>query len=291
MQHSSSPRLRSDFLQVRRALNDARAADRIIEHYVLERQLSDQLRCAAPESRSATYTEVYKKLFASLPDHPQQDPNSGHPARVDAQLRAIKRHVEPGAIFLELGCGDAALGFAAAGKFSTVYGLDVTDALVDFASAPRNFTFLHTSGTNVPLPAATVDFAYSNQLLEHLHPEDAAEQLQEVRRVLKPGGLYMCVTPSRVSGPHDVSCYFDYEATCLHLREYDYQALRTLFREAGFQSISCRALLRGLELRLPYSVIRTLECSMLMLPDRLRARLTLLEPIRTILGLTIIGVK
>jgi ubiquinone/menaquinone biosynthesis C-methylase UbiE len=272
-------------------LNDARAADRIIAHYVLERQLSDQLRCAPPENRSATYTEVYKRLFASLPDHPQQDPNPGHSARVDAQLREIKRHIAPGAIFLELGCGDAALGFAAAGKVSTVYGLDVTDALVDFASAPQNFRFLHSSGTNVPLPAATVDFAYSNQLLEHLHPEDAVEQLQEVRRVLKPGGRYMCVTPSRVSGPHDISCYFDYEATCLHLREYDYRSLRTLFREAGFQSISCHALLRGLELRLPYSVIRTLECSMLMLPDRLRARLTLLEPIRTILGLTIIGVK
>jgi ubiquinone/menaquinone biosynthesis C-methylase UbiE len=276
---------------MRRALHDDRPAERILAHYILERQLSDQLRYAARENRSVTYTEVYQKLFTSLPDHPQRRLNSQHSARVDVQLRRIAAYLQPQSVFLELGCGDAALGFAAASQVSAVYGLDVTGALIDFAAAPPNFKFLRTNGTEIPLAAATVDFAYSNQLLEHLHPDDAAEQLREVHRVLKPGGSYMCITPSRVSGPHDISCYFDYKATCLHLREYDCGSLRTLFRGAGFQSVSYFASLRGFEVRFAYMALRTFECLLLVLPVPIRARLTMLDPIKRILGLDVVGTK
>jgi hypothetical protein len=56
--------------------------------------------------------------------------------------------------------------------------------------------------------------------MEHLHPEDALEQLQKIRRTLARGGVYVCITPNRVNGPHDVSGLFDDEARGLHLREY-----------------------------------------------------------------------
>jgi len=195
------------------------------------------------------------------------------------------------AIFLEIGCGDAALGFAAAEQVRTVYGLDVTDALIDFGAAPANFRFLRTGGVEIPLPANEIDFAYSNQLMEHLHPDDAADQLTEVCRVLKPGGRYMCITPSRVTGPHDVSCYFDYEATCLHLKEYDYGALRGLFRLAGFQNFSCSASIRGREIRLPYPAVRAVERGLLLLPRHIRASLTSSGSAQAILGLTVVAVK
>jgi hypothetical protein len=30
----------------------------------------------------------------------------------------------------------------------------------------------------------------------------------EINRILKPGGQYLCATPSRVTGPHDISVFF-----------------------------------------------------------------------------------
>jgi SAM-dependent methyltransferase len=291
VQNSSSPRFRPDFFKQQHFLRDDRAADRLVAHYVLERALSDRLRRASRAGRSLAYTEVYRELFTSLPDHPQRRVSPGGSVRVEAQLRRIDKLLRPLSVFLEIGCGDAALGFAAASQVHTVFGLDVTDALIDFASAPSNFGFLRTAGIEIPLPAGKVDFAYSNQLLEHLHPEDAADQLREVCRVLKPGGHYMCITPSRVSGPHDISCYFDYEATCLHLREYDYGSLRALFRDAGFQNFSCCASIRGREVRLPYAAIRALERSLLVLPAHIRANLTRASPVQAILGLNIIAEK
>jgi SAM-dependent methyltransferase len=291
VQNPSPPRLRPDFLSRQQFFGDTRSADRVLAHYVLERELSNRLRRASREARSLVYTEVYRELYALLPDHPQRRPNPNGSARVDGQLYRIAGRLQPQSVFLEIGCGDAALGFAVARQVRTAYGVDVTDALIDFAAAPRNFRFLCTGGVEIPLPAEAVDFAYSNQLLEHLHPDDAADQLREVYRVLKPGGRYMCITPSRVTGPHDISCYFDYEATCLHLREYDYGSLCALFRDAGFQHFSCSASIRGRELRLPYAAIRALESSLLSLPAPIRARLTRHSSAQTVLGLNVIAAK
>jgi SAM-dependent methyltransferase len=291
MQNPSRLRLRPDFLRRQRALGDDRTADRVRAHYALERELSDRLRRASRTARSLVYSEVYRELFASLPDHPQHRSRAEDPVRVAAQLQRIAGKLRPGSAFLEIGCGDAALGCAAAGRVREAYGLDVTDALIDFAAAPSNFRFLRTSGVEIPLPAGEIDFAYSNQLMEHLHPDDAADQLAEVYRVLKPGGCYMCITPSRATGPHDVSGYFDYEATCLHLREYDYGALRGLFREAGFQNFSCSASIRRRDIPLPYPAVRAAERGLLLLPRQIRASLTNPGSVQAIFGLNALGVK
>lgn len=47
----------------------------------------------------------------------------------------------------------------------------------------------------------------------------------------------MLVTPNRVWGPHDISRYFDDEPGGLHLQEYGYSDLVSLFRPAGFARV------------------------------------------------------
>lgn len=287
----SPPRFRPDFRRRQQFYRDARAADRVLAHFVLERELSDRLRCAPPGARSSVYRDVYGRLFATLPDHPQHRSSADAAARAHVQLRWIEADLCRDHIFLEIGCGDAAIAFAVAGGVGTAYGLDVTDALIDFAKAPKNFKFLPTGGVEISLPTDTVDIAYSYQLMEHLHPDDAIDQLKEIYRVLKPGGRYFCITPSRVTGPHDVSGYFGYDATGLHLKEYDYGVMRELFRRTGFRNFSCAALVRGRRIRLPYQLIRAAECSLLSLPPLLRASLTSSGPARAVLGLTVVAVK
>jgi hypothetical protein len=109
--------------------------------------------------------------------------------------------------------------------------------------------------------------------------------------VLRTGGRYLCITPSRVTGPHDVSCYFDYESTGLHLREYDYATLRAMFRDAGFRAISCTTWIWGRQLWLPYSLLRAVEALLLSLPPHWRARLTRPGSVQALLGLNLIATK
>ena len=285
---------RPDFSKIRRRERDPRSPERLAAHYALERRLSDRLRYAPRDARGAMYTAVYSELAASLPDHPlhRAAARSSAVARVDRQLSHIAGHLRPDSAFLEIGCGNAAVTFAVAQRTTSIaYAVDVTDVWIDFGAAPPNFHFVETDGVEIPLPRGSVDIAYSNQLMEHLHPDDAADQLKEIQRILKPGGCYICITPSRVTGPHDISCYFDYEATCFHLREYDHGSLRALFRSAGFTQFLCYVSARGHEIRIAYPVIRVLELSFLALPVQMRAALTRPGLVCGALGLNVIGIK
>ena len=81
--------------------------------------------------------------------------------------------------------------------------------------------------------------------MEHLHPDDAATQLCNIFRALKPGGRYLCITPNMVSGPPDISQFFYEEATGLHLREYTYAELVRLMRQVGFRHFRVLLTLEG----------------------------------------------
>jgi ubiquinone/menaquinone biosynthesis C-methylase UbiE len=262
-------KLRPDHAAIQRRRKDMRPPERLIVHYELERRLADRLRNACRDERSRLYTEVYSELFNSLPDHPQKTAVDSRADRIAKQIRLLKPRIRRGDVYLEIGCGDALLPFALSGFGREVLGLDVTDALVNFAAAPANFRFLKTDGVEIPLAQNSVDLAHSDQLMEHLHVEDAEAQLREIHRVLQPGGHYVCKTPSSVTGPHDISVFFDKVARGMHMREYDYDSLRPLMLQAGFRSVQFPLVVAGYWLATPpYPLLHGLERALQRLPSR-----------------------
>ncbi len=216
---------------------DHRTPDRIRHHYDTERVLADRLRAAPPEERKRLYGTVYDELFREVPDHPQHERAKQPEERaraVEAQMRYIRRYLAPSTHFLEIGAGDCALSRTVAQSAARVTAVDVSCEIVP-DDLPENVVVTISDGVSVP--ASGVDVAFSNQLMEHLHPDDAEAQLREIYTALKPGGRYVCITPSRVFGPHDVSKLFDDVATGFHLREYSNGDLRGLMRRAGFLKI------------------------------------------------------
>jgi SAM-dependent methyltransferase len=266
-----SAQLKPDYMAIQKRWGDSRTPERLIAHYELERRLADRLRAGSQGERSGLYGEVYSKLFDSLPDHPQKISSELPARRVADRMRLLGPLLKPDAVYLEVGCGNAALPFAIAGFAGEVLGLDVTDALIDFTAAPSNFRFVKTEGVEIPLADSSVDLAHSDQLMEHLHTEDAEPQLREINRILKPGGQYLCATPSRVTGPHDISVFFDEVATGFHMREYDYRSLRDLFLRTGFSRVRFPLVFRGFRLATPpYPVLRGIELALQAAPARLR---------------------
>jgi hypothetical protein len=106
--------------------------------------------------------------------------------------------------------------------------------------------------------------------MEHLHSDDAAEQVQGIFKALAPGGKYICITPNRVNGPHDVSCFFDKVATGFHLREYSFRELKDLFLNAGFSKVTGYLGAKGMFVQLPASVLIGIEKMVALLPHGLR---------------------
>lgn len=109
--------------------------------------------------------------------------------------------------------------------------------------------------------------------MEHLHPDDARKQLGNIYDSLKPGGNYICITPSRYSGPHDVSKCFDDTAAGFHFKEYTVRYLGNMFKEVGFSKILIYAGGKGVYLRCPVFLSGILEVVLNLFPGKLRRSL------------------
>jgi SAM-dependent methyltransferase len=286
-----SARIRPDFERLRRTRSETRSLDRLIAHFELESSLSQQLMSSQRTERTALYGKLYDRLFASLPDHPQRTGRKAvRTELIDAQLALLQPFLSPNSTYVEIGCGDALLTKAVATHVEAAFGVDVTERLVE-TDRPNSFQFALSDGINIPLSDNTADLVYSNQLMEHLHPEDAAAQLMEIFRILKPGGRYICVTPNRLTGPHDISVYFGYEPKGFHLREYDHRSLARLFRAAGFKRVSALVQAKGLRVHLPAGLAGFAETLIEMLPAPTRRHIVLNRTVMNLAGLTLVGRK
>lgn len=211
---------------------ETRSRETLRRHYEVEKALADRLRRAAADERRGLYGEVYDEFFRRLTDLPTLDPEARRQV-VALQARALEPFLTPDSVFLEVGAGDGALALHVAARVRRVVAVDASAATAP-REHPENFELVLSGALELPLDDAGVDVAYSCHFLEHLHPDDAPVHAAEVRRVLRPGGRYLCVTPNRLWGPHDVSRSFDDAPTGLHLREYTHGELARLLRHAGF---------------------------------------------------------
>jgi len=131
-----------------------------------------------------------------------------------------------------------------------------------------------SDGVVIPVPEATVDAALSNRLIERLHPRDALEHLRSVRRALRRGGRYCCITGHRLCAPKVPGLY-----------RFDAAGLRELFAEAGFRRVRFYARIGGVYAELPYWLLRAAEGLLGAVPYRLRRALAGNAVARTLLGL------
>src|SRR5688572_1255610 len=238
----------------------ARPPEMIRQHYLIEKELAARLRTATKAERRHLYTEVYDELFRRVPDHPQLSQNPAQRAhQVSERLALLHNYLKPTSTYLELGPGTCSLAIEVASRVRKVYAVDVSGEITKAIALPPNLELIISDGSSVPVPADSIDIAYSDQLMEHLHPDDAADQLQNVYRALAPGGVYICITPNRLSGPHDVSGYFDEVPTGFHLKEYSARDLGQMFRTAGFRKVELLAGARGSHSNIPVQLVGALE--------------------------------
>jgi len=82
----------------------------------------------------------------------------------------------------------------------SIYGIDVSrDALTIAVDRPETVkaTFYCSALERLPFPDAAFDYIASHEVVEHV--EDPAVVLQELHRVLKPGGVCVIATPNGAS--------------------------------------------------------------------------------------------
>jgi SAM-dependent methyltransferase len=105
---------------------------------------------------------------------------------------------------LDLGCGTGYGTALLADTCETVCGVDISDEAIGYAHgryvAPNlSYEIIEKieNGRRMRFENASFDAVISFQVIEHV--QDIAAYLSEVKRVLKPGGLFVVATPDRAT--------------------------------------------------------------------------------------------
>ncbi|MCC8964851.1 class I SAM-dependent methyltransferase [Bradyrhizobium sp. Pear76] len=259
-------------------------------HYNVEIGLADRLRNSSRAERRYLYSSVYEELYREVPYHPQlvrKSQGAEERAGLLELFDTLRPFLNPDTVYAEIGAGDCALTMLVAPHVRKAYAIDVSETVTRGASAP-NLEVVLSDGIDIPVTATLI---FSNQLMEHLHPDDARDQLANVFAALEPGGKYFCITPSRLTGPHDISRGIDEVARGFHLREYANRELADLFRSVGFARVEAFVRIRNFQTTLPLGVVTALETVVGWLPRSLGWRVSNLPILRRILDVQLIATR
>lgn len=139
------------------------------------------------------------------------------------------RFLGPQATVLDVGCG---CGYGSAHLADApgrrVLGLDRSAEGVGYARkhyGSGRLCFMAADATTLPVKAQSLDGVIAMEMIEHIQDDKAV--LSEVKRVLKPGGIFVISTPNRLlTGSQDKP------ANPYHVREYTPDEFRTFLRQA-----------------------------------------------------------
>ena len=134
-----------------------------------------------------------------LPQFLEPGGHTAYGSAVDYRLGKLEAHGPIEGDWLDCGCAEGYYCVALAQRgASSVVGVDVIAERVAGAEAlphPDNVSFLIAGAGSLPFDDCSFDGVLVNEVLEHV--EDEAASLQDIRRVLRPGGRLVLFSPNR----------------------------------------------------------------------------------------------
>lgn len=188
---------------------------------------------------------------------------------------------------LDYGCGSGYGTYHIASQCENIVGVDIAPDAIEYAREhyhSPNLTYMLIETAErapLPYPESCFDTVLSFQVIEHIR--DPGPYLTEIRRVLKPGGIFVCATPDRTTRllkrqkPWNMWHIHEYDATGLRKTLSDYFQVNSVLHMGGKKEI------------IDIEILRTRRLAWLMLPVTLPfipepVRLTLLKAIKRITG-------
>lgn len=226
----------------------------VLAHWELERRLTEELMESTPQTRTGTFERCYTELYQAVPW-----------LREGSGVDTARRHAEhalwtaligpPPLAVYEIGSGAGSLIRHLARAGYRARASEITSERGDRGEL-HGLTWGRTDGVHLDAfeSPGSFDVVISDQVIEHLHPDDLSTHLRSAAVLLKPGGRLIFATPHAFTGPHDLSRVFELDAPAgMHLCEYTNAQLRSALHAAGYACVAApmrlpvgiRARLRG----------------------------------------------
>lgn len=142
------------------------------------------------------------------------------------------RSLVKGRAVLDIACGEGYGSAMLASDASSVIGVDVSAEAVQhakeaYANIP-GLEFRVGDAASIPLPDDSVDVVVSFETIEH--HDKHQEMIDEIRRVLKPGGILVISSPNRIVYSEKAGYHNEFHVKELDFSEFD-ALLRTCFEQ------------------------------------------------------------
>jgi len=146
----------------------------------------------------------------------------------------------------------------------SVIGADYSDIAIGYAHtrySKKGLKFVIVDAQQMPFPDNSFDTVVSMETIEHL--PDYQAFLRECKRVLRPGGVFICSTPNK-----NVSMPVTGELNPFHIKEFNADELNNLLNQY-FDNVSLYGYLRwtkkstkGMIVEIPISALYALPLSL-----------------------------
>jgi SAM-dependent methyltransferase len=167
------------------------------------------------------------------------------PERFEMRREFVLGALEPHSRVIDVGCGSGWFAGALAAAGFAVVGVEVAQEPVRRARARfPQAEFLVVGEHALPFAPGSFDAAWLGEALEHV--ADGIGLLEEVARVVVPGGRLVLSTPDHgwrlrlVLGLRRGAFEAHFEPRSDHLRFFTARTLETLLAAAGFEAIRIR---------------------------------------------------
>jgi ubiquinone/menaquinone biosynthesis C-methylase UbiE len=123
-------------------------------------------------------------------------------ARYDIPIHLLRERIDLGnSRGLDVGCGDGVLIYKVRKMGGQLFGLDKEPEGLRLAERKLESHGVFSDGLiegscyDIPLETSSLDYVTAIELIEHL--DDVDSFLEEIYRVLRPSGWFVCTTPNR----------------------------------------------------------------------------------------------
>jgi ubiquinone/menaquinone biosynthesis C-methylase UbiE len=157
---------------------------------------------------------------------------------------ALVTEIIKGKAVVDIASGEGYGSFLMSQHARSVIGVDISEEAVTHASTKYpgdNLRFKHGSAVQIPVPDATVDVLVSFETLEHHDQHDL--MMQEIKRVLKPGGITVISTPDKLNYSDIPGYHNAFHVKELYTSQFDelmrkhFQNIVMLFQKSAIASL------------------------------------------------------
>ena len=195
----------------------------ILHHWALERRLTSELLASDPEHRWEVFERCYTMLYSELGWLNELIDTASPPCEIDGADDWCRLIGPPPKRVYEVGSGKGRLIAALANRGYDCTATEITrERGSRWTAARQSLRWTNSDGVHFERfeASGSFDAVISDQVIEHLHPDDLVDHFRGVYTILKPGGRYVFGTPHAFEGPFDVSRVFGTDrAEGMHLKD------------------------------------------------------------------------